>query len=117
MLSAIFDDLARGKSTLVIGLVVIAIFVGLVLYLAMFAGNSSSDGKGRRTTLMMIAPLILFGGGGWAFYSYDRYGGISAPSSNVPIWDRPGPWGESDRAVSHSCTCRCWRYRSCSYRS
>ena len=99
MLSLFFDDLLRGKSTIVIGLIVIVVFVGLILYFALYVSNSGGDGRGRRTTLMVLAPIVLFGAGGWAFYHYDRYSGFLTPSSSAPIWDRPGPWGESDRAA------------------
>lgn len=100
MLSMLFDDITRGKSTIVVGLVVIVIFVGLVLYIAMFAGNrGSGDSKARRTTLMMVAPIVLAGGAAWAYFSYDRFTAITAASSGPSVWDRPGPWGESDRAA------------------
>ena len=99
MLSLFFDDLVRGKSTIVIGLVVIVVFVGLILYFALYASNAGGDGRNRRATLMVLAPIVLLGAGGWAFYHYDRYAGFLTPSSSTPIWDRPGPWGESDRAA------------------
>ncbi len=32
-------------------------------------------------------------------YSYDRFGSIAPLAGSAPVWDRPGPWGESDRAA------------------
>jgi tetratricopeptide (TPR) repeat protein len=99
MLSAFFEDLSRGKSSIVIGLVVILVFVGVILYLAIFAGGNGGYSKTKRATLMVLAPVVLLSGGGFAYYSYSRYGGIATAAGSAPVWDRPGPWGESDRAA------------------
>ncbi|MBV9833039.1 MAG: tetratricopeptide repeat protein [Alphaproteobacteria bacterium] len=102
MLSAFFDDLARGKSSIVIGLVVIFVFVGAILYLAMFARGSEGYSRTKRATLMVLAPVVLLAGGGWVYHSYSRYGGIVTAAGTAPIWDRPGPWGESERAAKYA---------------
>ncbi len=85
-------DITREDTTTVLACAAAIVAFFLLVAWRVMKGSDEESLHGRTLTIMAI-PVGLLAIGGWGVWYY-----TGRPPETIAVWDKPGPWGESERA-------------------